>query len=57
MDHFRSLGPSYPIAIVCVSVLLMIAMWTRSERYHGAFAIVSVVYLLAYPWIVFDTLR
>jgi hypothetical protein len=57
MDHFRSLGPSYPIAVVSVSVLLMIAMWTRSERYHGAFAIVSVVYLLAYPWIVFHTLR
>ena len=55
MDHFRSLGPSYPIAMAVVSLLMLIAMWTRSERYHGAFAIFSVVYLIAYPWFSFDT--
>ena len=55
LDHFRSLGPSYPIAIVTLSVLLLIAMRTRSERFHGAFAIFSVLYLIAYPWLVFDT--
>ena len=55
MDHFRSLGPSYPIMIAIVSLLLLIAMRTRSERYHGAFAIFSVVYLVAYPWFSFDT--
>jgi hypothetical protein len=53
--HFRSLGPSYPIMIAIVSLLLLIAMRTRSERYHGAFAIFSVVYLVAYPWFSFDT--
>jgi hypothetical protein len=38
-----------------VSVLLLIAMRTRSERYHAAFAIFTVVYLIAYPWFSFDT--
>jgi hypothetical protein len=32
-------------------------MQTRSERFHGAFAIFSVVYLLVYPLLVFDTVR
>jgi len=56
LGHFRSLGPSYPFAIAAVSVLFLIAMFTRSERYHGAFAIFAVGYLIAYPWLVFDTL-
>jgi hypothetical protein len=55
MDHFHSLGPSYVIALATISVLLMIAMWTRNERYHGAFAIFAVAYLIVYPWFVFDT--
>ena len=57
MGHFRSLGPSYLIGIVALSALLLLAMRTRNERFHGAFAIFAVVYLLAYPWLVFDTLR
>jgi hypothetical protein len=56
LAHFRSLGPSYVIGIATLSVLLLIAMRTRNERYHGAFAIFAVVYLLAFPWILFDTL-
>jgi hypothetical protein len=56
MAHFRSLGPSYLVGIGTLSVLLLIAMRTRSERFHGAFAICSVVYLVAYPWFVFDKL-
>jgi hypothetical protein len=55
MTHFRSLGPSYLVSIVALSVLLVIAMRTRNERFHGALAIFAVVYLLAYPWLVFDT--
>jgi hypothetical protein len=54
--HFRSLGPAYLVGITTLSILLLIAMRTRSERFHGAFAIFSVVYLLAYPWFFFDTL-
>ena len=55
--HFRSLGPAYVIGIAALSALLLIAMRTRNERYHGAFAIFSVVYLLVFPWIMFHTLR
>ena len=57
LAHFRLLGPSYLVAIVGISVLLLIAMRTRSPRYHGAFAIFTVLYLVAYPLLVFDTLR
>jgi hypothetical protein len=53
--HFRSLGPSYVFAIATFSVLMLVAMRTRSERYHAAFAIFAVVYLIAYPLMVFDT--
>jgi hypothetical protein len=31
-------------------------MRTRSERYHAALAIFAVVYLVAYPWLVFHTI-
>ena len=56
MDHFRSLGPTYPILIVTFSLLMLIAMRTRNQLYHAMFAIFSVVYLLAYPWVFFDRL-
>jgi hypothetical protein len=39
-----------------VSVLLLIAMRTRGERYHGAFAIFSVLYLFGFPWVMFYTM-
>jgi hypothetical protein len=53
--HFRSLGPSYVVGIVTFSVLMLVAMRTRRERYHAAFAIFALVYLIAYPLMVFDT--
>jgi len=55
IDHFRSLGPSYPIGVAVLSVLLVIAMRTRSERYHAAFAIFAVAYLVLFPTLVFYT--
>jgi len=57
LDHFRSLGPSYIIAIVLVSVLLLIAMRTADRRYHAVFAIFALIYLVAYPLMVFDTVQ
>jgi hypothetical protein len=54
MAHFRSLGPSYPLLILFVSALMAVAMRTRNERFHAAFALFSVIYLVAYPWWVFD---
>lgn len=55
LGHFRSLGPSYPILIAALSALMLIAMWTRNERYHGAFAIFAAADLIAYPLLVFNT--
>ncbi len=54
--HFRSLGPVYPIGIGILSLLLLIAMRTRSERFHAAFAIFAVAYLIGFPLLLFDTL-
>jgi hypothetical protein len=55
--HFRSLGASYMIWLVAISVLAVIAMRTRNERFHGAFAIFTVAYLIAFPLLVFDTVQ
>lgn len=55
--HFRALGPAYVIGITGLTVLLLIAMRTRSRLYHGAFAIVAVLYLIVFPLLLFDTLR
>jgi hypothetical protein len=57
IGYFESLGPSYPISIVVVSALLIIAMITRNERFHAAFAIFAVVWLLIYPVMSFDTVQ
>ena len=56
LDHFRSLGLTYVVGVTLLSVLLLIAMRTRSGRYHAAFAIFALVYLFAYPLLAFDRL-
>jgi len=57
MDHFRSLGPSYPIIMATLASLFLIAIWTRSERFHGVFAAASLAYLLVYPLTNFTTVQ
>ena len=32
-----------------LTILFVIAMRTRSERYHGALALFSIFYLILYP--------
>lgn len=54
--HFRSLGAAYVVAIATLSVLLLVAMRTRSERFHAAFAIFAVAYLFVFPLLLFDRL-
>jgi hypothetical protein len=49
LAHFQSLGLFYPAAMATFAILFLIAMRTRSELYHGALAIFSVVYLVVYP--------
>jgi len=53
-DHFRSLGPGYPIQAVLVAILCLLGVRTRSGRYHAA--LVTVVFAtqlyqaVAYLW-------
>ena len=47
--HFRSLGLPYPTLMALLTILFVIAMRTRSERYHGALALFSIFYLILYP--------
>ena len=43
-EHFRSLGPLYFISMGMFIVLALIAAFTRSIRYHSAFAVFYFVY-------------
>jgi hypothetical protein len=47
--HLQSLGIVYPVAMSTFAILFVVAILTRNERYHGALAIFSVVYLVVYP--------
>jgi hypothetical protein len=47
--HFQSLGLLYPALMVTLATLFVIAMLTRNERYHGALAVFSTLYLILYP--------
>jgi hypothetical protein len=49
LAHFRSLGMLYPVLMATLAILFLIAIRTRSERYHGALAIFSIFYLILYP--------
>ena len=49
LDHFRSLGATYAIAMATMAALFLIAIRTRNERFHGGFAVFAIVYLIAYP--------
>jgi hypothetical protein len=57
LDHFQALGTSYPIIMAVLASLFTIALWTRSERFHAAFAVASLAYLLVYPISVFDSVQ
>jgi hypothetical protein len=57
LDHFYALGPSYPIIMAVLATLFAIGMVTRNERFHGAFAILALAYLLLYPVTNFNTIQ
>ena len=46
-EHFRSVGPMYPITMALYISLSLVAAFTSSPRYHGAFAVFFLVYNLA----------
>ena len=55
LDHFRSLGPAYPIVMAVSAVAFSAAIWIRNERFHAAFATISLLYMLLYPVLLFGT--
>lgn len=56
-EHLRSLGPSYLMFMATLAILLMVAMRTRSERFHAVFALATLAYLLIYPLTNFETVQ
>ncbi len=46
LDHFLSQGIQYPITIGLLFVLMLVAFRTRNERFHAAFSIFFLVYIL-----------
>jgi hypothetical protein len=47
MAHFRAIGPLYPVTMGLWISLCLVAAFTRSPRYHGAFAVFFFVYNVA----------
>lgn len=57
VDHFRSLGPSYPFIMAALAILFAVAMRVRNERFHQTFALGSLAYLMLYPIANYSTLH
>ena len=56
-DHFASLGMLYIALQVMWTILFLVALRTRNERFHAAFALIAVAALLIYPVTNFDTVQ
>jgi len=46
--HVRSLGVEYPLRLAVVLVLCGVAAWTPNRRFHLAFALIYLLYLIAW---------
>jgi hypothetical protein len=57
MGHFLSLGAPYLLGQAALTTLFIIALRTRNERFHAAFALFAVACLLIYPVTNFDTIQ
>lgn len=55
--HFVALGPLYIGLQVLWTVLFLIALRTRNERFHACFVLVAIASLLIYPVTNFDTVQ
>lgn len=54
IQHVLSLGPEYLINVAAFIVLSAVAIWTRNERFHAAYAIIALLYLATYAVRAFD---
>jgi hypothetical protein len=57
MNHFASLGMVYVALQLMWTILFLIALKTRNERFHAIFALFAVTALLIYPVTNFDTVQ
>ena len=57
VGHFLALGPVYLVGQVVMITLFITALRTRNERFHAAFAIYAIAWLLIYPLTNFDTVQ
>jgi hypothetical protein len=55
--HFLALGPLYLIGEATLTILFLIALRTRNERFHAFFAIFAIGWLLIYPVTNFYTIQ
>jgi hypothetical protein len=57
LDHFLSLGGTYLLGQAALTTFFLIALRTRNERFHAAFALFAIAWLLIYPVTNFDTIQ
>lgn len=57
VGHFLALGPLYLFGEAMLSILFIVALKTRNERFHAAFAVIGVAWLLIYPVTNFYTVQ
>ena len=55
MEYFYGLGPQYVIAATATIVLSAIAIFTRNEKFHAAFVVVALAYLIGSGLIDYET--
>lgn len=57
LDHFRALGPFYAVMMAGFVILCAIAMRIRSARFHAAFAVGTLAFMLLYPATTFSVMQ
>jgi hypothetical protein len=49
-EHFASLGTEYWITFVPITVLYIFAMFTENRKFHGGFAVFSLLYMISWAF-------
>jgi hypothetical protein len=57
VGHFLSLGTPYLLGQAALTTFFIIALRTRNDRFHAAFAIFAICWLLIYPLTNFETVQ
>lgn len=48
LDHFRAQGPVYAVTMLMWFLLCVVAAFTKSRRFHACFAVIFLIYNLAF---------